>query len=315
MHDNTLLSPFNSLQLISHENYLNDLINLYNKNLLPNALLLKGKKGIGKHTLVNHFLNYVFTKDTKTPYNVEKQLINKDTIFYNSLLNDQCSNVINLSAGSLKGVKIDNIRQLKITLSKTTLDSKPRFIIIDEVERLNLNCSNALLKILEEPTENNFFILIDNNQSKIIETITSRCINHNVFLSLIDRKKIIENILQLNSIKPSIDLEINTLTPGLYLEFNDILNQNNISINTTIIETVSALLMLYKKSKKIIIVNLCSFIIEQHFHKLIMYNDNKINILIDLRNNIIKSFNDLVDYNLNVTSVLNSVEMKLKYVE
>ena len=33
----------------------------------------------------------------------------------------------------------------------------PRFIIFDDAEQLNLTSVNALLKIIEEPTKNNFF--------------------------------------------------------------------------------------------------------------------------------------------------------------
>lgn len=315
MLENSFLNPLHTLRLISHEKHLNEFVKLYDKKLLPNALLLSGKKGIGKHTLINHFLNHIFNKGTETPYCLKKQLINKDSAFYNAVNNDLYTNIINFNAELSNKVKIDDIRKLKLILSKTNLDTKPRFIIINEVEQLNLNCANALLKILEEPTEKNYFILINNNQSKILETISSRCINHNIFLSPIHRKKIIENILEENSIKPVAELNLNMLTPGLYLEFNDILSKNNILLSKIIIETLSELLMLYKKTKNSSIIILCSFIIEQHFHKLIMFNNKKINALIYLRNNIIKNFKDLVNYNLNITSLLNSIEMKLKNVE
>ena len=35
--------------------------------------------------------------------------------------------------------------------------NKPRFIIFDDVELFNNNSLNALLKIIEEPSKNNFF--------------------------------------------------------------------------------------------------------------------------------------------------------------
>ena len=55
-------------------------------------------------------------------------------------------------------------------------------MLIDNIETLNINSINALLKILEEPNENINFILISNNK-KILPTLTSRCINFKLSLS------------------------------------------------------------------------------------------------------------------------------------
>ena len=41
----------------------------------------------------------------------------------------------------------------------------PRFIVIDEVEFLNENSANALLKTLEEPGTNNFFFFFNNQHT------------------------------------------------------------------------------------------------------------------------------------------------------
>ena len=44
--------------------------------------------------------------------------------------------------------------------NKSAFNNKERIILIDNAENLNLNSSNALLKITEEPNDNVFFILI-----------------------------------------------------------------------------------------------------------------------------------------------------------
>ena len=49
-------------------------------------------------------------------------------------------------------------------LNKSSFNSKPRFILIDNIEFFNLNSINALLKILEEPPINCFFVLVNNNR-------------------------------------------------------------------------------------------------------------------------------------------------------
>ena len=48
-------------------------------------------------------------------------------------------------------VKIDDIRKLRTDIQKSSINNMYRFIIFDDVEYLNNNCVNALLKTIEEP--------------------------------------------------------------------------------------------------------------------------------------------------------------------
>ena len=56
------------------------------------------------------------------------------------------------------------------------LTNKPKICIIWLPELLNNSSANSMLKILEEPTKNTFFIFISNNDKKVLETIKSRTI-------------------------------------------------------------------------------------------------------------------------------------------
>ena len=200
-------------------------------------------------------------------------------------------------------------------MSKKTFNSNPRFIIIDEVEFLNSNSSNSLLKILEEPTKNNFFILINNNQSQLLETISSRCIKTNIFLSPSSSKKIINYLVESKKVEVIINPDTTNLTPGLYFEFNHILTKNNIVLKNDISETISSLLNLYKKSKNNSIINLCTFLIEEYIYNQISLNKNNINSFIILKEKIFKILKNLEDYNLNVTSIVNSIKLKINHVQ
>ena len=80
-----------------------------------------------------------------------------------------------------KNIDINQIRNLINIMQKSTFNNKPRFILIDNIDLLNLNSINSLLKFLEEPNENIYFILIHNN-TKILPTLKSRCINFKFFL-------------------------------------------------------------------------------------------------------------------------------------
>ena len=153
--------PFYSLTLFGHSRYLNELNTLYINKKLPKVTMLSGNKGSGKFTLIFHFLNYIFDKDN---YNSKFLQINPSSNFYKNILNNTFQNFVYI--GGKQKVGINDIRDLKEKVSMSTINSFPRFIILDDVELLNINSSNALLKITEEPSENNFFILINNLKKK-----------------------------------------------------------------------------------------------------------------------------------------------------
>ena len=70
-------------------------------------------------------------------------------------------------------------------------------MLIDNIELLNINSINALLKILEEPNDNINFILINNNK-KILPTLKSRCLNFKIQLTTSQSFDITNKILNTN---------------------------------------------------------------------------------------------------------------------
>jgi len=73
------------------------------------------------------------------------------------------------------GWTIELVRTLKNWLSQKPFNHQNKIVIIYQVHQFNLESQNALLKSLEEPGDNNYFILTSNKPSKIINTIISRC--------------------------------------------------------------------------------------------------------------------------------------------
>jgi DNA polymerase-3 subunit delta' len=72
-------------------------------------------------------------------------------------------------------IKIEQIRQLLGTLDFRPLEGRNKVFIIDPADLLNDGAANALLKGLEEPPENSFFILITVNVHELLLTVRSRC--------------------------------------------------------------------------------------------------------------------------------------------
>ena len=308
-----LLNPLNSTKLIALDKCLDEMVGLYNANKFPKVLLLNGKKGIGKFTLVIHFLNYIFTKQEKEPYNINNKEIITDSAFYNQLIEGTNQDVLLIKTEENMNIKIDDVRNLKSILSRSSLSSNPRFIIFDEVEFINENSGNALLKSIEEPSSNNFFILINNQQADLIQTISSRCLINNIFLNSSENNTIIKYLLENNKIENLLDLNCD-LSPGLYIRFNEIFLKLKIDKNDNILTKINKLLNEYKKSKNKILINLTLFLIDQYFIKSAKNDKKRLDFLLTVKSDITKNINDFIKYNLNINSVLSSIEIKLNNV-
>ena len=66
----TVISPKNQLHLFGYEHYFNSFIKLYQKNKLPNVILLSGPNGSGKATFAYHFINYLLSYNEENKYSV-----------------------------------------------------------------------------------------------------------------------------------------------------------------------------------------------------------------------------------------------------
>ena len=147
-------NPKNSVNLYGLQKNFLFLSSLYSNKRLPKVLMLSGAKGSGKSTLINHFLFSIF--DEKN-YDNKKFNLLSDSIFYNQFIGNIFQNIIYLKGSEFKGIKIDDIRNLKSKILQTTIIKKDRFIILDDIELFNINSLNTLLKIIEEPSKNNYF--------------------------------------------------------------------------------------------------------------------------------------------------------------
>ena len=165
------------------------------KKKLPNKILLSGRKGIGKCTLAYHLTNYILSKSESLPYDKKNLIINKNNKSYKLISNGTNPNfhLIDVAIDK-KNIDIEQIRTLIININKSSFNDKPRIILIDNTEYLNKNSINALLKSLEEPNINIYFILI-NNKQRLLKTLTSRCINFNINLSYNKSIEVINKLL------------------------------------------------------------------------------------------------------------------------
>ncbi len=275
------------------------------KDRLPKVIMLSGEKGIGKATLINHIMHFYFEKKN---YDETNNKILQRTHFSVLYENDLFSNIIYLKGSELKNTKIEDIRILKSNILKTTLNNDKRFIIFDDVENFNTNSLNALLKLIEEPGANNYFILINNKTKPLLETIKSRSLEIKIFLDEEKRKKIISFLLKNFEQKISLNEDLVVTTPGNFVKFNYVIQANNIKIEDSFLYNLEKLLKLYKKEKNLFFKDLILFLFDYYLQidrsKRIFSNDK----LIEKRSLIVKNINNFFLYNLSQSALLNSIK-------
>ena len=222
------LNPINQLSLHGHHSEFSNFIELFKKQKLPSKILLSGEKGIGKSTLAYHFINYILSIDEENSYDLKNFKIDPDNKSFKLILNKTNPNFILIDIDDdKKSIDINQIRNLILTLNKSSFNKKPRLVLVDNIELLNINSVNAILKILEEPNDNINFILINNNK-KILPTLKSRCLNYNIHLTSNQSLDITNKILDKNCLDLIHEQIINYYsTPGSILNLLNFANKND----------------------------------------------------------------------------------------
>ena len=164
-------------KIYGYDELINFFIELDLKDKIPNKFVISGKKGIGKSTFAHHLINYLFSKKEKFKYDINKFEINDQNKSFNLVKELVHPNFFLIKTDEGKEqIGIDKIRKSFDFINRTSMNDDYRVIMIDNAEFLNLNSSNALLKIIEEPNDKLIFILIQDSSYKMLDTIKSRCI-------------------------------------------------------------------------------------------------------------------------------------------
>ena len=301
------LEPSSQLNLFSHKEEFQKLINLYKNNNLPNKILFSGEKGIGKCTLAYHLINYILSSNEDFIYDLDNLKIIPDNKSFKLVQNKSNPNFILVDIQEeKKNIDISQIRNLILTLNKSSFNTKPRFVLIDNIELLNINAVNALLKILEEPNDNINFILINNNK-RILPTLKSRCLNFKIQLTSKQSTEIANKILNNNYNEfLNEDLVNNYSTPGEILNLIDFANKNDIDlIETNLKDFIKKIIMekLYKKNNSI--KNLIYSLMEFYFRKNVSVTNIK---LINSYNYFLKKIENTKTFNLDEETLFMEFE-------
>ncbi|WP_155971085.1 DNA polymerase III subunit gamma/tau [Streptococcus ruminantium] len=133
---------------------------------ISHAYLFSGPRGTGKTSAAK-----IFAKAMNCPNQVGGEPCN-DCYICRAITEGSLEDVIEIDAASNNGV--DEIRDIRDKSTYAPSLATYKVYIIDEVHMLSTGAFNALLKTLEEPTENVVFILATTELHKIPATILSR---------------------------------------------------------------------------------------------------------------------------------------------
>lgn len=111
-------------------------------------------------------------------------------------------------------IRVEDAQEILKSLSLKSHEGGYKIMIIWMADKLNIEASNKLLKLLEEPTDRTVLILISENEEDIIQTIRSRCqVLHFIGLP----EKVISNALISNeNIEEKFALKIAYQAQGNY---------------------------------------------------------------------------------------------------
>lgn len=193
--------------VIGQSDTLTLLESFLDSNIIPQALLFSGPKGVGKELIAarfagllhnkfstkssqpekfhdnlftNPFVNFIIPiprgKNEGNNDNPIEKLSKEDyTDFINDISEKNRNPYLILTREEKNDIRINSIREVVKNLSVTYGEDFHRTVIISPAEAMNEEAQNALLKTLEEPPPGTTFILVSNNPSYLRETIRSRC--------------------------------------------------------------------------------------------------------------------------------------------
>ncbi len=179
---------------IGHENAERKLLDLFNAERMPHALIFSGLKGIGKATIAYRLARFLLKNPPVDPRQdaLFAELAGRGEPFQTLEIPFDDSVFRRVSSGGhpdlltieraydpvknkyKASVAVDEIRKVAPFLHLTSSDGGWRIVIIDDADTMNRSSQNALLKILEEPPGNTLLILVTHRLGALIPTIRSR---------------------------------------------------------------------------------------------------------------------------------------------
>ncbi len=156
------------------------------KEIDTNSFLFFGPDGTGKKFAARNFIKAInCSKDDSCDKCEVCQKIDKGILADVLWIEPQASE---------RSISIDTIRHMQYLLSLKPYETNKRVFTICQAELLSIQAQNALLKLLEEPTNNAILILVTSKPHMLQSTLLSRCqkIRFNLIPDTIIKKTLLD---------------------------------------------------------------------------------------------------------------------------
>lgn len=181
----TVRDPRETTALFGHRDAEQTLLNAYRSGRVPHAWLIGGAQGIGKTTLAYRMARFVLAHSdpaARSVQDVDNLYVDQDHPVARQVAGGSHGGLLTLERtvndkGTMRTViTVDESRETIGFFGSTAASVGGwRICVVDTVDELNANASNALLKILEEPPARSLFLLVSHAPARVLATIQSRC--------------------------------------------------------------------------------------------------------------------------------------------
>lgn len=180
----TVRVPRETTALFGHRAAEQTLLDAYRSGRIPHAWLIGGAQGIGKATLAYRMARFVLAHPDMSAGAVQQAAtlaVDSDHPVARQIAAGSHGGLLTLERtanerGVMRSViTVDESRETIGFFGSTAAVGGWRVCVVDTVDELNANASNALLKILEEPPARSLFLLVSHAPARVLATIQSRC--------------------------------------------------------------------------------------------------------------------------------------------
>lgn len=264
--------------IIGQERVKKILKNIYSSNKISHSYIFYGKEGTGKDAVAVEFAKLINCENKidgteacdKCPSCRQISTLNSTTFKFitalpagkketseednpvNTLKDDDYEifleeigrkakdNYYKISIPNANDIKISSIRQIKKEIYLTGEKGKKKIFLISNSDQMNIQSSNAFLKILEEPPGDSLIILTTSRLNAMLPTITGRC--QKIRFDAIKKEDLTKFIMNFRSELKLTDAELYAdISDGSILKCKNIIDSYFLELREKMIEMLIAL--------------------------------------------------------------------------
>ncbi len=187
---------------VGNEKLKDRLIKMIENKSVPQAMIFEGKQGLGKRTLVSHFVRALLCQNSYKPCGICPACAKTKGLAH--------PDVVVIDGNEPKALSVDAIRQIRSDSFVIPNESDYKVYLFFNADGMQEEAQNAILKILEEPAPYCVFIFTCENRSSLLPTVLSRAVSMELFpVSVPQAVGAIEKILpdeQVNNIEKAAEI-------------------------------------------------------------------------------------------------------------